>query len=741
MRIVLIVLAAASVLLFRSLFTFYAVAVVNVDFPLISSVPQHSDLLRTLKNSRTSTTNESVRLVACAIIKNMTNAAQVWVAFHLLQGFHHFMFYDDGSVPPLQASDFGKLSDFVTVRSTTDAKNAHKPPGEGRKLGSELVVRQWKSYWHYARELLGTNTQLVFFDVDEFFWSCDLLTPFSDIVRSHGKTQTLLTGCPRFASAQHYDPSIPIFYQLTRRAPVYQLQEPEHEIKSKNHDCNLTSINEPTKGVCFGSSMPKLVVNMSILSSEMVMHITQHGMYEWANQPKVNFTTAYGTINRENGLCCNHYFVRDIAEAERKSKSNGNDFYSRYAAHKGVRNFYDWKVDTTLPDSYGESTLALLKEAGLDFHAPNKFLNDTLQEPSLSTTSSLISPQSVSTNNKTLDGAVYQKHKIIPTLREVALRAVPRIEATAIIKNMLEEAQVWVAFHLLQGFHHFTFYDDSSADDTPLHSSDFKGLADFVTVIPWHSAASDPESGFQKMGRRQYLSVRDFASKRIGNHTYVASFDVDEFMYPCDPSQSILSLLQSYNVTSTILGACPRYSPVDQVQPGVPVFDQLLLRAPTTRLKEPEWQHMLANPDCSLRKSLAEPQGVCFGATQPKNIYDLRTVNSDVIYHIQVHGIMQYPESPINFSSYTATRSRDSDICCNHYFAKDLADCAQKSGKNGNDLYAHVLNSSIIRQFYRWKFDNTISKRFSEKTISLLLEAGLPFSGIQEATTQKNPNV
>lgn len=326
-----------------------------------TALPRNSTLTPLIDRLRLSLSSSTgPKLVACTLVRDMLKSAHEWVAFHLLQGFSHFALYDDSPTDEtrMHAHEFGALAEFITIhhRNTlTEPKESPKPQAMGG--------RQWKAFRRCIAEHAGENTFVAIFDVDEFLWSCDPSYKFIDIVAGFDVVETQFNACPRFAAVDRYDDQIPVISQLFRRSPVWALGEPESKVRQSLPECtSLTTVE--ARGNCFGATAEKSIYNMKIMEPWLFDQISIHGIRGSADQ---NRTKMRATTNRTHGLCCNHYFVRDLHEAEWKANFNRNDFYSNYLTSPQIRQFYTWTRDTIVHDMFGRTVVSLLQEAGLPF--------------------------------------------------------------------------------------------------------------------------------------------------------------------------------------------------------------------------------------------------------------------------------------------------------------------------------------------------------------------------------------
>lgn len=339
------------------MFVQYGPTIVSPGIPIIAQ-----DALQRLKHNLQARPPHRSRLVACAQVRDMTNAAQVWVAFHLLQGFEKFVFYDDGSEPALQVSDFGLLAEWVTVKRW----NTYSASNPANNRSQQHIGRQWLAFVDCLDGEMGNNSYVALFDVDEFFWSCDVNYHFSDVVASFGKTTELhMSRCPRFGGVSLFNPTVPVISQLVRRSPAL-LNEPVVAVRASNPDCDtLYSVDEP-RGMCYPATAEKSIFNMKLYTPDLHKFLTIHGLRA-KNGENPPMKPVKASEWRTRGLCCNHYIVRDNAEAAWKAVANHNDFYKYYLQSEGVRAFYNWTADTSVRDLWAPSLVSLLQDAGLNF--------------------------------------------------------------------------------------------------------------------------------------------------------------------------------------------------------------------------------------------------------------------------------------------------------------------------------------------------------------------------------------
>jgi hypothetical protein len=320
-------------------------------------------------------------------------------------------------------------------------------------------------------------------------------------------------------------------------------------------------------------------------------------------------------------------------------------------------------------------------------------------------------------------------HELAALRRAVADRPPERARmvACAQLRDMTNAAQVWVAFHLLQGFERIVLYDDGS--EPPLTAADFGALAEFVTVKRWfnYSGNNDaPASVRHQHISRQWRAYHDCLGSEVGNNSYVAVFDVDEFFWSCDSAVHFADAARALGSLELHMRTCPRFSSEPVFNPEVPIFSQLLYRAPAMP-GEPLGAVRGAIPDCVNLKSKDENKGLCFGSTAPKSVFDMRQYTDYTHKYLTIHGLQNKPGLPPAPTPTDATRTRESGLCCNHYFVRDDAEAAWKATTNRNDFYSIFLESEGVRSFYRWKKDTLASDRFTSRVVALLQEAGLPF--------------
>ena len=297
------------------------------------------------------------RLVAVVMTKDNHAATREWVLFHAAQGFDHFYVYDDGSVPPLeQAGTFRGVEHLVTVKAWGAAA-----PNWKMHVHSH---RQLLAYREAAAALLGSNTLLATFDVDEYMWPCDPLVPIAVVVRRAAVERAVLN-CPRFGPvAGDYDPAVPAVVQHTRRAPHGPLGEHETVIRRSMPACDTMV---PGEGMPCFSSRPKAIYDLRRLSARAAAFLSIHGVEERNGHVNVSSAvvtaiTPPGGVPRRHGVCCNHYFAKDMAEIQHKAEKNGNPFYSALAASPGLLAFFNYTEDTVAATRFGPLMRELLAQ-------------------------------------------------------------------------------------------------------------------------------------------------------------------------------------------------------------------------------------------------------------------------------------------------------------------------------------------------------------------------------------------
>lgn len=293
------------------------------------------------------------RLVVVVMTKNNHAATREWVLFHAAQGFDHFYVYDDGSAPPLgDAGVFRGLEHLVTLKSWGDSA-----PNWKQHVHS---YRQLLAYREVATMLLGTNTLLATFDVDEYVWPCDPLVPITAVVRRAAVERAVLN-CPRFGPVAAFDPAVPTVAQYTRRAPHGPLGDPETKIRRSIAVCDVSVAGEGMP--CF-SSRPKAVYDLARLSARAAAWLSIHGVEEKNGKVNVSWTVVTTSVPpRAHGVCCNHYFAKDMADVRLKAEKNGNPFYAALAASPDLLAFFNYSADTAAAERFGPLMARLLAAA------------------------------------------------------------------------------------------------------------------------------------------------------------------------------------------------------------------------------------------------------------------------------------------------------------------------------------------------------------------------------------------
>jgi hypothetical protein len=93
---------------------------------------------------------------------------------------------------------------------------------------------------------------------------------------------------------------------------------------------------------------------MTRLPTRLLDWISIHQLDPRGADKNVTYTKALVTNgSRLTGVCCNHYFAKDIAEVRIKSAANKNDFYERLANESSLRTFYSSVHDSTAALKFG----------------------------------------------------------------------------------------------------------------------------------------------------------------------------------------------------------------------------------------------------------------------------------------------------------------------------------------------------------------------------------------------------
>jgi hypothetical protein len=140
-----------------------------------------------------------------------------------------------------------------------------------------------------------------------------------------------------------------------------------------------------------------------------------------------------------------------------------------------------------------------------------------------------------------------------------------RIDRTTLqrtnISDVLPRLEEWLEFHLMVGFEHFYFYDNSEAK----HSDLWLALqpyvrAGVVTYIYW------PAKVCGRHRSSQYAAENSCIRRFADSNEWMAHFDVDEFMTPTGKYDSVVDILKDKGRDGTIdaiafndyvYGSCP----------------------------------------------------------------------------------------------------------------------------------------------------------------------------------------
>ena len=287
-------------------------------------------------------------LVACVFNRDNTRAAREWVAFHAAQGFSRFVFYDDGSRPPLAPATFPGYEALVTV------VNSSAPWGRVRPQANWTHVhnaRQAAAYRDCAGRFAGSRTLLAVVDVDEYLWSCDAAVPLAAAAAERGPGGAVrgVLSCPRFGPVADFDPQLPRVQQLTRRAPNGRLAGEDDVAAARAlPDCTRL-VPRGEDGLCYGYR-EKSVYDMRLMGPALAAQVGVHSVSERIGDRtwrRVNVSTvSIMPPSRTSGVCCNHYFATDVGEMRAKAIKNSNPFYSALADSPAVLGYYTAIQDT-----------------------------------------------------------------------------------------------------------------------------------------------------------------------------------------------------------------------------------------------------------------------------------------------------------------------------------------------------------------------------------------------------------
>ena len=288
------------------------------------------------------------------------------------------------------------------------------------------------------------------------------------------------------------------------------------------------------------------------------------------------------------------------------------------------------------------------------------------------------------------------------------LQSPPRLVVCLMVRDNAVQMREWLLFHAAVGFDHFYIYDDNS--NPPLSETDaFRGLENLVTIRPWYELHRDK---FFKTGHnhtyRQLLAYRDCGAELADTNTLLSMFDIDEYVWPCDPLVPITVVVRRAAVERAIL-RCPRYGPTSNYDARLPLVAQNVYRVPFGPLGDPETAIMRSIPDCMIEgKHEGRP---CF-SHRPKNIYDMTRLSAKAIKWLSIHGVEER-HGNVNVTSATVTGTRAHGVCCNHYFLLDAKDLARKVEINANDFYSQFAASASIRGYYNHTRDAVAADRFT----------------------------
>ena len=224
-----------------------------------------------------------------------------------------------------------------------------------------ILLNEWQArVREVATMLLGTNTLLATFDVDEYVWPCDPLVPIAAVVRRAAVERAVLN-CPRFGPVAAFDPAVPTVAQYTRRAPHGPLGDPETKIRRSIAACDVSVAGEGMP--CF-SSRPKAVYDLARLSARAAAWLSIHGVEEKNGKVNVSWSVVTTSVPpRAHGVCCNHYFAKDMADVRLKAEKNGNPFYAALAASPDLLAFFNYSADTEAVERFGPLMARLLAAA------------------------------------------------------------------------------------------------------------------------------------------------------------------------------------------------------------------------------------------------------------------------------------------------------------------------------------------------------------------------------------------
>lgn len=297
----------------------------------------------------------------------------------------------------------------------------------------------------------------------------------------------------------------------------------------------------------------------------------------------------------------------------------------------------------------------------------------------------------------------------------------PWTVCTLVRDEKVEYLDEWIDFHLRQGVGRIVLYDDHSLDRTPLLK--LEATYPQVTVVsPFPEGrqalpGGDPPAvidnlkqctDFIKGGRRGYpphngrpglsfsrcqaAAFEDCVFRYKNDSSWLANYDVDEFVYPCPPlTGTLLDVLESNRVqfnVSSVRMQCLRFGPNGHLNAESPLLTTHTHRAPYADMERDVYDQQMELCDDKHQPCFhkgCESTGTFKVISYAANVIEIRSPH----HHDLVEGSVQtLPVAPGSHGGF----------CCNHYQFRSFDAIQKKATFNSNPFIEEQLAAECFGQ-------------------------------------------
>jgi hypothetical protein len=230
------------------------------------------------------------------------------------------------------------------------------------------------------------------------------------------------------------------------------------------------------------------------------------------------------------------------------------------------------------------------------------------------------------------------------------------LTCTTVIKNDARYLDEWLQFHLLMGVEHFYIYENGSTDHSLSILLPYQE-AGFVTLVPWHH--------FSVWANTQRLANAHAIANFGMSTTWMAFFDVDEFVLPTDASSLTAILKEREHLHGIGVAGINFGTNGHRAIPGGLVTENFCQAVPMMAQRN--------HDDLLNVKSIVQPG--CVSSIESAHWFNYRD-SSDVGYNEDGEPLVRYPRRQ-------PQKLKTDVIRYNHYYTRSLEEFSAKvNGSN-----------------------------------------------------------